>query len=145
MAAELGWTGWPGFTEAAMATLEAHRWPGNVRELRNTVERAVYRWDRADAPVDAIEFDPFASPWQPAAAAVASDPPVQVATPPPRDGARGEQDFRTAVAAYERQLLVDALARHRYNQRAAARALGLSYDQLRHALRRHGLLEQKPG
>jgi psp operon transcriptional activator len=49
-------------------------------------------------------------------------------------------DFRQAVAAFERQLLEDALARHRHNQRATAGALGLTYDQLRNQLRKHGLL-----
>ena len=48
-------------------------------------------------------------------------------------------DFRGAVASYERQLLEDALRRNRFNQRATAAALGLSYDQLRHALKRHKL------
>jgi psp operon transcriptional activator len=38
-------------------------------------------------------------------------------------------------------LLEDAMARNRFNQRATASALGLSYDQLRHALRRHKLLD----
>jgi psp operon transcriptional activator len=33
------------------------------------------------------------------------------------------------------------LSRSRFNQRATASALGLSYDQLRHALKRHKLLE----
>ena len=37
------------------------------------------------------------------------------------------------------QLLEDALRRNRFNQRATAAALGLSYDQLRHALKRHKL------
>ena len=48
-------------------------------------------------------------------------------------------DFRGAVAAYERELLEEALRRNRFNQRATAAALGLSYDQLRHALKRHKL------
>ena len=48
-------------------------------------------------------------------------------------------DFRGAVAEYERQLLEDALRRNRFNQRATAAALSLSYDQLRHALKRHKL------
>lgn len=30
-----------GFSEAAMAALDAYEWPGNVRELENTIERAV--------------------------------------------------------------------------------------------------------
>jgi len=37
-------------------------------------------------------------------------------------------------------LLTKALAEHRFNQRATAEGLGLSYDQLRHALKRHGLI-----
>ena len=48
-------------------------------------------------------------------------------------------DLRGAVAAYEKALLEDALARHRFNQRTTAAALGLSYDQLRHAMKRHQL------
>ena len=39
----------------------------------------------------------------------------------------------------QRQLLEDALRRNRFNQRATAAALNLSYDQLRHALKRHKL------
>ena len=52
-------------------------------------------------------------------------------------------DFRAAVANYERQLLEDALGRNRFNQRATAAALGLSYDQLRHALKRHKLQDSQ--
>jgi len=48
-------------------------------------------------------------------------------------------DFRAAVTDYERQLLEEALRRNRFNQRATAAALNLSYDQLRHALKRHKL------
>ena len=47
--------------------------------------------------------------------------------------------FRAAVAEYERQILEEALRRNRFNQRATAAALNLSYDQLRHALKRHKL------
>ena len=50
-------------------------------------------------------------------------------------------DFRAAVSEYERALLQSALAANRFNQRATATALNLSYDQLRHALKRHKLLE----
>ena len=50
-----------------MDALEAYQWPGNVRELRNVIERAVYRWGTWEAPVAHIVFDPFDSPWKPAA------------------------------------------------------------------------------
>src|ERR1700712_5239513 len=51
MASELSWGGWPGFTRAALASLEAYAWPGNIRELRHAAERAVYRWDDPERPV----------------------------------------------------------------------------------------------
>lgn len=50
-------------------------------------------------------------------------------------------DFRAAVDSYERALLETALKTNRFNQRATAAAVGLSYDQLRHALKRHKLLD----
>ncbi len=52
----------------------------------------------------------------------------------------GPSDFKTRIARFERELLTKALGEHRFNQRATAEALGLSYDQLRHALKRHGLI-----
>jgi psp operon transcriptional activator len=151
MAAELNWPRWPGFGRNATAALEDYDWPGNVRELRNVVERAVYRWDEVERPVDAIQFDPFASPWtitapeptvpelkesvsQPSAASVPAPQPAQDCA-----------DLRAACHAYERQLLEAALARCRFNQRQTATALALTYDQLRHALRRHDLLEKGAG
>lgn len=141
MAAEIGWSDWPGFGAAAMDALLGHGWPGNVRELRNVVERAVYRWDRA-GPVDAIQIDPFDSPYRPrsAPAPVPAAAPAEPTPPPANDDPSSERDFKACVAQFERRLLVKALAEHRYNQRATAEALGLSYDQLRHALKRHELL-----
>ena len=52
----------------------------------------------------------------------------------------GPSDFKSRVARFERELLASSLAEHRFNQRATADALGLTYDQLRHALRRHDLI-----
>ncbi|USI73085.1 phage shock protein operon transcriptional activator [Sphingomonas morindae] len=144
MAFELGWKAWPGFAPAAIAGLAAHGWPGNVRELRNVVERAVYRWDEPERAIDRIEFDPFASPWAPRGRA--ARPGISVAPGPAAPVAVTEDgdisDFRAACEAYERKLLEAALKRCRFNQRATAAALALSYDQLRHALRRHNLLDR---
>jgi len=150
MAAVLGWDEWPGFGPRALAAMEGHDWPGNVRELRNVIERAIYRWADPTRPVDALSFDPFASPWQPVArktqAKADAAPPAPaapgdesaMATPaPPTGGA--VSDLRAAVDAYERQILSDTMARCRFNQKVAAEALGLSYDQIRHALKKHGL------
>lgn len=150
MAAEIGWDRWPGFGPAAVDALMQHRWPGNVRELRNVVERAVYRWER-EGPVDAIEIDPFQSPFRPkgqspAASASAAAAPSTPAGGEPSSGDEvaacevGPSDFKSRVARFERELLAKSLADNRFNQRTTADALGLSYDQLRHALRRHDLI-----
>ena len=47
----IGPTG-PASRRASMAELEAYPWPGNVRELRNVVERAVYRAEDPERPID---------------------------------------------------------------------------------------------
>jgi psp operon transcriptional activator len=153
MAVELDWPNWPGFSPRAMAELEGYHWPGNVRELRNVVERAVYRHEDPERAIDEIAFDPFRSPWAPSGRATIHQ---QAAAPEPAseessaplhlvssmpEPAASTSDFRAAVSAYERQLLEDALRRNRFNQRATAAALSLSYDQLRHALKRHKLLD----
>ena len=156
MAVELDWPNWPGFTTRALAELENYPWPGNVRELRNVIERAVYRHEDAERPVDEIVFDPFHSPWAPTAIGVATTQPASAATydgeesvatavaAPVQAPAAATNDFRAAVADYERQILEEALRRNRFNQRATAAALNLSYDQLRHALKRHKLQDTAP-
>ncbi|MET0181119.1 MAG: phage shock protein operon transcriptional activator, partial [Novosphingobium sp.] len=146
MASEIGWREWPGFTPAVERALEDHAWPGNVRELRNVVERAVYRWDDWQRPIATLELDPFVSPWQPSA-----PPPTPAAVPanenPPSAPLAHDavSDLRGAVEAHERAILQHHLVKHRYNQRQTARALSLTYDQLRHCLRKHGLLERVGG
>ena len=147
MALELDWPSWPGFSSAALNRLLEYHWPGNVRELRNVVERAVYRWGDHERPVDLIQFDPFESPWLPIPAPRA-DRSGEGAAPAPPDSAAAAPghdpvscaDFRLAVAEYEKAILAAALEKCRWNQRAAATALALSYDQLRHAMKRHQLL-----
>ena len=144
MAAEMGWERWHGFAPDALEALVAYKWPGNVRELRNVVERAVYRWER-EAPIAQIEFDPFASPHRPRSAS----PAPRTAAPAEETGRGDEEvaacevgpsDFKSRVAQFEKDLLTKALAESRFNQRATAESLGLTYDQLRHALRRHDLI-----
>ncbi|KTE41869.1 MULTISPECIES: phage shock protein operon transcriptional activator [unclassified Sphingopyxis] len=147
MAAVLGWDEWPGFGPRALAAMEGHDWPGNVRELRNVIERGIYRWADPSKPVDALSFDPFASPWQPAvrnttakAEGAAAPASAAVEAPAPVAPPSGPvSDLRATVDAYEKQILADTMARCRFNQKIAAEALGLSYDQIRHALKKHGL------
>ncbi|THD35739.1 MAG: phage shock protein operon transcriptional activator [Sphingomonas sp.] len=140
MAAEME-RDWEGFAPEAIDALIDYQWPGNVRELRNVVERAVYRWEQP-GPIALIEFDPFQSPHRPGVEE-APRPAAPATAPAPPSVGSGEAepaDFKSRVARFERDVLAKALAANRFNQRHTADALGLSYDQLRHALRRHDLL-----
>jgi len=143
MAAEIGWERWPGFADHVRRQLDEYPWPGNVRELRNVVERAVYRWDDWDEPIAHVQFDPFDSPWKPAPApkpngdAASAAPSVR----PAAHDYESIEDLRAAVDAHERAILEHHLGRNRWNQRQTAKALGLTYDQLRHCIRKHGLSE----
>ncbi|WP_379920714.1 phage shock protein operon transcriptional activator [Erythrobacter sp. R86502] len=153
MAAELDWERWPGFAPHVMDALEDYAWPGNVRELRNVVERAVYRWDGPDRAIAHVQFDPFDSPWRPRppehrrhpAQASASSPSIAassgLSSAPASASFDSIEDLRGAVDAHERAILAHALGKHRWNQRQTARALGLTYDQLRHCIRKHALME----
>jgi len=146
MAAELEWETWPGYADHVTQQLEDHPWPGNVRELRNVVERAIYRWDDAQSPIGHIVFDPFDSPWMPAAApAQKRQASGEGAAPAPaaqRLDFDDVADLRGAVDMHERAIVEHALGKHRWNQRQTAKALGLSYDQLRHCIKKHGLMEE---
>jgi len=130
MAKALGWPAFPGFAPSALAALEAHPWPGNVREIRNVVERAVHRADDPDAPVTTLVFDPFDSPYRP------SGDGGRIAR---AEAPRASGGLNTIIANTERKMVSDALAACRFNRRAAAQALGITYDQLRTLIRRHRL------
>lgn len=164
MAAELEWPSWPGFGQLAAQALARHDWPGNVRELRNVIERAVYQWNDHELPVDHIIFDPFASPWKPKeAASMRATETNGLVNGGAANGEASEamlfaervqhdrdsrelaayddiDNLKDAVEAYEKRILQAALAKSRYNQRQTAKSLNLTYDQLRHSLKRHDLL-----
>ncbi|MEO1048507.1 MAG: phage shock protein operon transcriptional activator [Pseudomonadota bacterium] len=154
MAAELDWHAWPGFAQHVSGEFENYAWPGNVRELRNVVERAVYRWDDPESAIAHVQFDPFESPWKPSAPATRKPPPTGASAPavPAGDETASASsnfeavdDLRAAVDSHERAIVQHALGKHRWNQRQTAKALGLSYDQLRHAIKKHGLMEEQEG
>ena len=133
----------PGFSAQAEQTLLDYAWPGNVRELKNVVERAVYRAHPSRA-VAQIEFDPFQSPWRPQGMAAQSGEAPQPAQNGSAEAATAEAairypyDFRETMAGEEQRRLEHALAAHQHHQGKTAEALGLSYDQLRGMLRKHG-------
>ena len=103
-----------GFTEAAMAAIEAHAWPGNVRELENRVKRAVVMAD--GRLVDA--------------------PDLELAAP---EGAVLDFDLRAARMRAERAVLQRALAHSNNRLSQAAKLMGISRPTLYGLLEAHDL------
>jgi DNA-binding NtrC family response regulator len=100
----------------ASAALVAWPFPGNVRELKHVVERAALR-----APDELVRAEHLG-----------------LAPAAPRAGGLEEQ-----VDAFRRQLVADALASAAGNQAEAARRLQVTYDQLRHWVRRYDLAPRR--
>lgn len=126
MSSELGWSMFPGFSEAALAALNQHPFHGNVRELKNVVERSLYRWGNENEPVDHLVLDPFDSPWRPGQTTTKTS--------------LAEGSFNDQVARFEITLLQTALVNHGQHQGKAADSLGMTYHQFRSQLRKHGLI-----
>ncbi len=114
-----------------------HDWPGNVRELKNVVERSIYRHADPVTPVRDIILDPFASPWRSVPAGtipqVAEALPVQPSIP----AIAGPCDLKAKLANLEQNLIRQMLELQHFHQRRTAQALGITYDQLRAALRKY--------
>ena len=134
MASELRRSFFPGFGPRAASALLKHHWPGNVRELKNTVERSVYRSDDPEQPISKIAFDPFDSPFK-----LASEDVSSTSTQPKRRAPLLPADLTQRLRDTEKDLLLAALDKARFNQRMAADLLSLSYHQFRGKLKKYGI------
>ena len=132
MAFELGWEDIPQFSDEAVAALEGYSWPGNVRELKNVVERAVYRSD--SSLITDIMFNPFRSPH---GRHGPEKEPVTMENDPFSTGYHINKPFNEAIRDLKIGLLTRALRQSKYNQRKAARVLGLTYHQFRGLYRKY--------
>ncbi|MCK4660905.1 MAG: sigma-54-dependent Fis family transcriptional regulator [Phycisphaerae bacterium] len=110
----------PRISNNAQAILTGHRWPGNIRELQNVIERALLLCDGdtiepSHLPEDITGSQPGTSPGQ---------------------GNGGLWD-------YERAMILKALEDANWNQSQAARALGISRDNLRYRVKKYKI--NRPG
>ncbi len=134
MSLELGYEYFPGFTEKALASLIAYPWPGNVRELKNVVERSLYRHADPELPIDDIVFDPFDSPWR-------KNQTAQLEPTAESHPIISRKDLKTQVADFECSLIAHTLAMQGYQQTKTAEKLGITYDQLRAAIKKYPALQ----
>ena len=140
MAFELGREETPVFSSVATKMMEQYAWPGNVRELKNVVERAVYR--TGSFPIAEMDFNPFNSPYATSLNGIVPE------KEGPIDNVQAfdltSLHLKEAVKKLEVQFLKRALEESRYNQKKAAKQMGLTYDQLRGLLKKHAKALQYP-
>ncbi|NCF10549.1 MAG: response regulator [Gammaproteobacteria bacterium] len=116
----------------ALEALKGYAYPGNVRELENVLERAAALCDAQTirkGDLGLPDSDPAAAPTQTAAAAVGRR--ADDAPPPPDD-----LPLPKYLEAIERQRIVAALEKTRWNRTAAAELLGVSFRTLRYRLKK---------
>ena len=140
MAKELGQERFAGFGMSAMRALMEHHWPGNVREMKNAVERAVSRSAARhhDGPIKEIVLNPFARSWADYVPPASAEPKAKAEIKALPE-ARPDRPFATQTKTFERTLIVEALKAHAWHQGRAAKALSLTYDQMRHYMSKHGV------
>ena len=105
--------------EDACTALLGYSFPGNVRELENILERAVTLCSSGRIGESDLNLQP------PAADTVAPVP--------------GTANLGSQVDDVQRQAIIQALEKTRYNKTAAAKLLGLSLRQLRYRIEKLGI------
>lgn len=111
----------PRFTDDAVELLTRYHWPGNVRELENVIEHAVVL-----GRSDVVRADNLPSHIRNAKSRVTS-----ISLKLPDDGIDLEE--------VEKEILVQALEKHQWNQTRAARYLNISRKTLIYRMEKFGL------
>ena len=112
----------PEVTPEALEELKRYDFPGNVRELENVLERAVALCSDGKVTAEDLQLTPEDLPGQAVVSGGDSKAPLQ--------------DYLDRV---EKEAILEALEKTRYNRTAAAKLLGITFRSMRYRMERLGL------
>ena len=115
----------PQLSADAIEMLQAYPFPGNVRELENVLERALTLCVDGRITAEHVKLRSAVRPNP-------TDPPP--ATVEDSGGALGDK-----LEDMERDAIIKALEKTRYNKTAAAKLLGMSFRALRYRIKKLGI------
>ncbi len=118
----------PQLGEDALEQLREYPFPGNVRELENILERALTLCTHGTITADHIKLRTAARPTSDA-----------TARPVPALGVPGSGALGAQLEDIERDAIIKALEKTRYNKTAAAKLLGMSFRALRYRVKKLGI------
>lgn len=123
-------------SHAAQQAMQSYAWPGNVRALRHTIERAIILSESQSLGEDDFQLS----------SSLSSDDPSRNSALPPNlskplypVSEMPESDTDLNLDRIERDTIVEALKRHRYNISHTAKALGLTRAALYRRMEKHGV------
>jgi two-component system response regulator PilR (NtrC family) len=119
----------PQISEDAFRMLREYPFPGNVRELENVLERAMTLCTESMIVPEHIKLRAAVRP--------ATDPTTPVAVVSPDLGS--SPALGAQLEDIERDAIVKALEKTRYNKTAAAKVLGMSFRALRYRIKKLGI------
>jgi two-component system response regulator PilR (NtrC family) len=113
----------PRLEAEALSALESYAFPGNVRELENVLERALTLSTTGTISADQIKLRSPARSQEPGSESESD-----------ATGPLGDQ-----LEGLEREAILKALEKTRYNKTAAAKLLGMSFRALRYRIKKLGI------
>jgi two-component system response regulator PilR (NtrC family) len=119
----------PAISQDVIAILQAYPFPGNVRELENVLERAMTLSTDGVITHEQIRLRGSARPSEEGSA-----PPSLTAASSDSNTALGSQ-----LETMERDAIIRALEKTRYNKTAAAKLLGMTFRALRYRIKKLGI------